>query len=420
MKKTSTLLTYNLCLTFILLFFNSKTVFSQEDLDSDELFKLARTEAFDNSNYPKAISLSKKALESSPDYADIRIFLGRLYTWSDKPDSARMEFKKVLALNPKNEDALSANFDVEYFNDQYSEALQLSETALNFYPGSEDFIIRKAKALNALERSKEAYELTSEYLIKNPESKLVSEQNESLKDGLRIHRIGVGYSFIHFDKRFDDPWQIAGIYYGNRNKSFSYTLGVNYANRFNSHGTEIEGESYPQIVKGLYAYVGAAAALSGDGLYPKYRVGVSLYKSLPKSFEAELGIRHLQFSTSTDVFVLGLGKYLGNNFYNVRSYLTPSDGTLSASVNLIVRFILNDNRDDFFGFNLGTGASPDDRSRLLDVPNLLNSFKAGLDFSHTIKKRSVITFTGTYINEEYLSKTYGNQYNGSVSFQHKF
>jgi YaiO family outer membrane protein len=419
MKNKSTLLPY-FCLPLLLILLNTNSLFSQENLGSDELFKLARTEAFDKSNYPKAIALSKKALESSPNYADIRIFLGRLYTWTDKPDSARLEFKKVLTRDPKNEDALSAGFDVEYWEKAYSQALNIAEEGLKQYPESESFTIKKAKALNALERTREAYTVTSGYLKKNQQSKPVAELNETLKNDLRLHSIGVGYSYVYFDKRFTDPWQIASIYYGNSSKKFAYTLGINYANRFKSNGTEIEGESYPRIMKGLYAYVGAAAGLSGKGLYPKYRIGVSLYKSLPKSFEAELGIRHLQFNSSTDVFVLGMGKYLGNNFYNIRSYLTPSDGTLSASVNLIVKFILNDNRNDYFGFNLGSGASPDDRSRLLDVPNLLNSYKAGLDYSHTIKKRSIITLSGTYINEEYRTDTRGNQYNASIGFQHKF
>ncbi|MEO8795975.1 MAG: YaiO family outer membrane beta-barrel protein [Daejeonella sp.] len=419
MNKKFTLLLFS-SLFLSLNFLNVQLLHAQDEPDSDELFKIARKEAFDNSNYPKAIAISKKALDRSPDYADIRIFLGRLYTWSDKPDSARTEFKRVLTSEPKNEEALSAYFDVEYFNDQFPEALKIATDGLQYYPESETFTLKKAKALNSLESTKEAYQLTSSFLNNHPDSKGILDLNESLKDELRIHSVGLGYSYIYFDKRYTDPWQIASVYYGNKSKAFSYTVGLNYANRFSQNGTELEAESYPRIMKGLYSYIGLASALTGDGLYPKYRIGFSLYKSLPKSLEAELGIRHLKFTKSTDVFVLGLGKYLGNNFYNVRSYLTPSDGKLSASVNLIVKFILNDNRNDFFGFNLGTGASPDDNSRLLDVPNLLNSYKAGLDYSHTIKKRSVISLSGTFVNEEFIIGTYGNQFNMSVGFQHKF
>ncbi|KKX49940.1 tetratricopeptide repeat protein [Sphingobacterium sp. IITKGP-BTPF85] len=66
--------------------------FGQETtLTADELFVKARTEAFDQ-NYAEAIKISKQALKQAPEYTDISIFLGRLYTWSDKIDSARTIF----------------------------------------------------------------------------------------------------------------------------------------------------------------------------------------------------------------------------------------------------------------------------------------------------------------------------------------
>ena len=69
-----------------------KTTKAQENLSSDEMFVKARKLAFDDKNYPAAIALTKKALLKSPDYTDIEIFLGRLYTFTDKVDSARVVF----------------------------------------------------------------------------------------------------------------------------------------------------------------------------------------------------------------------------------------------------------------------------------------------------------------------------------------
>src|SRR5690606_13598529 len=112
---------------------------AQNDLSSDELYVLARKEAFDNSNYPKAVQLSRQALEASPDYHEIRTFLGRLYTWSDKIDSARSAFATVLAKEPSNEDALSASFDLEYWNENYNKALEIAERGLKSHPNSEIF-----------------------------------------------------------------------------------------------------------------------------------------------------------------------------------------------------------------------------------------------------------------------------------------
>jgi hypothetical protein len=56
----------------------SLTLFGQENLTSDELFAKARKAAFDEKDYPTAIKIAQQALEKSPDYTDISIFLGRV------------------------------------------------------------------------------------------------------------------------------------------------------------------------------------------------------------------------------------------------------------------------------------------------------------------------------------------------------
>ena len=77
---------------------------AQNALSSDELFADAKKSAFENKDYQKAKELAFEALKKSPDYADVDIFLGRIYTWDHQSDSARMHFAKVLDANP-NEDA---------------------------------------------------------------------------------------------------------------------------------------------------------------------------------------------------------------------------------------------------------------------------------------------------------------------------
>src|SRR5690606_38867636 len=82
-------------------------------------------------------------------------FLGRLYTWSDKIDSARSAFATVLAKEPSNEDALSASFDLEYWNENYNKALEIAERGLKSHPNSEIFASLKAKAWDALQNPAE-------------------------------------------------------------------------------------------------------------------------------------------------------------------------------------------------------------------------------------------------------------------------
>src|ERR1700704_5643302 len=123
---------------------------------SDELFKNAKAAAFDLKDYDKAKQLALQALQLSPSYADIEIFLGRVYTWNNQYDSARHHFSKILGNGAVNEEASIAYADLEYWDDHYEKALDICNTALAAYPASEALLLRKAKNLNAQKKFKEA------------------------------------------------------------------------------------------------------------------------------------------------------------------------------------------------------------------------------------------------------------------------
>ena len=145
-------------------------LFAQDtnNLTSDELFTQARNISKDKQNYPQIIGLLKTALQKSPDYADIRLFLGRVYTWSDKLDSARYQFNQVLAKEPQNLEAYSAIFDLEYWNENYTRALDHANQGLLYDPKSTELLLKKAKALNALKDTRQAMAILRDYNKQNP------------------------------------------------------------------------------------------------------------------------------------------------------------------------------------------------------------------------------------------------------------
>lgn len=132
---------YSIPLLFIFLF----CITGVKAQSADDLFAQARKAAFDESNYPKAIALSKTALQGSPDYADIRVFLGRLYTWSKKPDSARLAFNEVITKQPKYEDAYVGLGYLEYWNDNSEKALTVVNNGLKNVPTSEPLKLLRQK-----------------------------------------------------------------------------------------------------------------------------------------------------------------------------------------------------------------------------------------------------------------------------------
>src|SRR3954447_3405657 len=90
---------------------------AQSSMTSDELFNAARHAAFEEKNDDKAKHLAKQALLLSPHYADIEIFLGRLYAWNKQYDSAVYHFDYINSYSPGNEEAGIAYTDLEYWND---------------------------------------------------------------------------------------------------------------------------------------------------------------------------------------------------------------------------------------------------------------------------------------------------------------
>ena len=400
--------------------FASTTGFSQNSQSADEFLKAAQKAIRQDKDYPLAIRLLKQALVISPDYSDVRVMLGRIYTWNNFPDSARVQFAYVLSKKPGDEEASNASFDLEYWNNNPTKALQIADLTLTHHPQSEEMLIKKAKVLNSMNRKPEAIALVLDLSRKNPLNQNFQTLLKTLRGTNLKNDIGYTYTFSSFDKRFDTPWHMASITYGRFTPVGTLNFQVNYANRFSANGVEFETNSYPSIAEGLYAYVGAA--FSNSSIFSKNRFGLSLYKGLPYSFEAEGGVRYLKFSNSTTIlYVVGLGRYMGNNFVGMRSYITPGgDNQYSKSFNFYSRFYLSDDRNDYFGINGGSGFSPDDRARNVAVNRDLKSLKAGLEYSRNVNKHLIISGSLSYLNEEYRITTFGNQFTISAGINHRF
>jgi YaiO family outer membrane protein len=239
------------------------------------------------------------------------------------------------------------------------------------------------------------------------------------EDAQNVRKIGLNYSFINFDKRFPDPWHLASFSYSQQKKWGYAGLNFNYANRFQKNGSELELETYPRIVKGTYAYAALATKLSSNSLFPNYRIGFSLYQSLPNKFELETGIRHLAFSNITNIGVLGIGKYVGNYYLNLRSYWNRRDGNWSESFNLSVRRYLSDDRHDYWSVNVGTGVSADDQTQLNNTVFQLNTYRVGTDYSKNINSRTIVKAGIQLMSEEYDPNTFGTQIGLNFGIYHK-
>jgi YaiO family outer membrane protein len=409
---------YLLLLFFALL---CKASFAQTSLSSDELFQQARKAAFDEKNYPKAIGLSKQALSKSPDYSDIRVFLGRLYTWSDKTDSARVEFNRVLTRHPDNEDASFAYGSLEYWNNKSDNALKIVDAGLKYHPRSGDLLLLKAKVLNDLKQYAAANTTLDTLIKSDPGNSNARALADRIKDKTAKNKVGVTYDYIYFDKQFSSPWHLASIEYARQTDLGSIIGYLNYANRFNTNGFQYEVDAYPHISKTFYAYVSGAYS-DNVGIFPKFRSGFSLYANLPSGFEAEGGFRYLHFSGDTWIYTASLGKYYKSFWFNFRTYLTPSNSSISQSYSLHVRYYTG-GADDYLALGVGTGISPDDPRNIILLNNgnnyKLRSNNISAGYYCSIKRFNILFITASLDNQEYQFQTKGNQLDIGIGYQRR-
>ncbi|MDP9048762.1 MAG: YaiO family outer membrane beta-barrel protein [Bacteroidota bacterium] len=409
----------SLSLFFLVLTFNLAR--AQNELSSDYLFKQARAAAFAQKNYPLAISLSKQALTKSPDYSDIHIFLGRLYTWMGKLDSARAEFTFVLNKQPDYEDGSVALGSLEYWNHNSDKGLQYVDEGLKYHPASKDLLFLKARILHDLLKDREANIILNKLIKADPKNATARAFADKISDKSSANKVGVSYDYIYFDKQFNTPWHLVGLDYTRQTGLGSISGVLNYANRFNSNGLQYEVDAYPHISRVFYAYVSGAYS-ANEGVFPKYRSGFSLYANLPKSFEGELGFRYLFFTGATWLYTASVGKYYKDFRFNLRTYLTPSNNSISQSYSLNVRYYTG-GTDDYFSLSIGTGISPDDPRNIILLNNgasyRLRSNNISAGYKHTIQQ-NIISINIGLDNQEYKFQTRGNQLDIGIGYQRKF
>ena len=375
-------------------------VLSQPVFDSDAEFQKARTLAFSGKRAEARVIL-RNLLAIKLTHSDAQILLARTYSWDSKYDSARIELNQVLSYSDKNEDATNALIDVELWSDNYNAALEISNKALkDLNPRSEDFLLKKARALSNLKNYKQA-ESTFQILLKiNPKNEKAISALETAKRETRINKIGAVYEYENFSTTFT-PWNMASPFFSRKTKYLGTVIGrINFANRFNKPGTQYEIDMYPKLTKNMYSYFNVG--YSKDDIFPDYRFGFSLYQDLPKSWEAEIGIRYLKFRDPTIIYVGSISKYISNYWFSLRPSFIPDKTGNSFSFAFLTRYYFAD-VDNYFTLTLGSGLSPNEFARniaVLEKENL-KSKKIALGFQHKIFKRFILSSTLGYRKDEY-------------------
>ena len=370
-------------------------------IGSDSLFKQARDLAFSGKR-TEARALCGKIIAQSPNYVDAQILAARTFMWDGKYDSARTELNNGLKTHPQYYDAIDASVDCEYYADKNAASLKMCETGLSFNPNDENFMIKKAKNLRAMKQADSAKSVLNQLLTKNPNSDPAKQLLQSIKIENLKNSLSISYSLDYFANNALDPWHLAYLQYGRKTSIGKFIVRANVGNRFKTNGTQAEVDYYLTYGKGFFGYWNTG--YSPSSIFSKFRAGGDLYKSLPKGFEASVGFRYLVFTNSNVmIYTPYIGKYIGNYWISLRSYIIPGSTGTSASGNLLIRRYFSD-RDNYISFQIGYGNSPDDTRRNLITGDALRlrSERVRIGFNKKVNDTWIFNVGTAYAHEEYL------------------
>jgi YaiO family outer membrane protein len=410
---------FRYCAVAVILLF-SQAGKAQDTTSVGGLMATARTAAIDAKNYDRAVLLGKKALLLAPGNTEILVFVGRTYSWAGNIDSSGHYLRMAIAADSLLEDAHIAYSDLLYWNKKNEEALAVCERGLRLLPNSQPLHLRKAKVLMAMGNYKTALHVTDTLLRADKHNTEVRALNTTLKDLYYKNRVTLKFDYATFDKQFPDPWLFYSIEYNRITKLGAIVARVNQVERFRQQGQQYEIDLYPKISKTFYLYLNAGYA-DQVAILPRWRSGVSLFANLPHAFEAEAGIRHLQFTNDVFFYTGYVGKYYKNFLFSSRVFVTPSTTGYARSAGIAIRYYTG-GADDFISLNTMAGVSPDDRRYNLQIntDNKLQSYLGELTYRKSIRKINIISCNVSLFRQEYRPGIVGQQTQIGIGYTRRF
>jgi len=388
---------------------------------ADDLLKMGGSAIRNDKDYPKAITLLRKAYSLSPDYTDVKILLGRAYQLNKQADSARHFFKDARLKEPANPDLLNYMIGLEYEAGNVERSITYIDSALVYHPRSEDFLLKKASMLYDQKQYTESQVVLKNLMAVNANNEKATRLKNQLNQVISSNKISLYYDYSHFDKLFK-PWHSLSVSYQRTTPVGSVIGRINYANRSNGlAGYQYEVESYPLFTKSFYGNFSAALS-SGDPVFPEFTAKAALFKALG-SYEVEGGVRYLT-APEQKVFIYnaGLSKYVSNFLLNFKAYLSDFDAASGQGYQLSARYYYGENADDIFIFGAGTGVAPDLTNKNLGIANVTNlsGRRAFTEYRRVIGGRNILSLMASLGYDEYTTTKSANQYTVGFGYQRKF
>jgi len=367
---------------------------------------------------PDAVAMLQTHLADYPRDVDARLLLGVILSWDGDYDAADRELRLVLDQSPTYNDARVALANVAWWTGNYDELQQLAATGRSQRPYDLEWMMQEARALDGLHRPRAARDLLVTLLARQPGHVHARALKKRLDAALRPWGLTAGYGGDRFsDQR--TPWSEYAVSLSRFTPVGSVIGRVTRAARFGLSDTLYEVDAYPTIRPGTNAFVSFGLA-KDENLFPGYRAAADVYQTLGRGYEVSVGMRRLGFTSTTDIYVGTLTKYVGNWMVTAKAFSVPDfDGPEdSISYHAVARRYVRGDGESFWGVGYSRGYS---REELVDRAELqqldADTFRANADI---FIGRYVVSATGSSSRQERAGRSTLWQHSFGASFTVQF
>ncbi|MRX67217.1 outer membrane protein, YaiO family [Flavobacterium resistens] len=394
-----------------------------QKIDTDSLLTVI-TNNMKNAHPDYKLNIQRALLgkKTAPDYLDFYLALGRNYDLTNAKDSARYYYNYVIEKNPKYQEAFIYLINLNIDEKKYDEGITVANKAIELYPDEKVYRLKRIAFYSLQNDTENEAKYLKSIKAKFPNDPEIQQLLYELYSQINMDRVGVYYNYTTISRDGIGPWHLGSVDYL-RQRSWGSLIGkVSYAKRLSANsvmtsGLQFEAESYLFAKRNNYSYIDVA--YSQDNAFPKLRLGYSYFHNFNKGWEADLGVRYILMNDDSDVKTLniGLGKYFGSYWVNLRSYI-QSEGT---SLTLTSRYYYK-TKFDYITLIAGYGTSPDDKTRSADYESRLSlkSYRLSAGFFKLIKSHYIAGFMITDNEQEYTANKFQTELDFAFLLQYKF
>ena len=339
----------------------------------------------------QALAVYGAMLQASPGNSDVLLARGRTYAWMGRYAEAEADLRAVTGAKPGHADAWSALGDLYLWSDRPLLAVEAYDHWASLSLEAPEPLLARGRAHRAAgqmdaaradfaaagERGLDPAQVAS--LVDSATVRLAVPE-AMLADGYRWSlRAGIDRTTFRGDRA---GWTDAGVTLRRKFERGSLGLELLNADHFGRRDTAWALDGYASLWARAYANLRYQHGPS-SGILPRHSWRAELFQGVGSGWELSASIDHLRFSSDTEFYGVGVGRYVGNWYLRYKLQHVPGVSSGSWSHRVVVRNYYRGDADDYVEVSGSTGRSSDlDRSGAL-VRN--SNASLGASWTHFVR-----------------------------------